>query len=103
MSNERLPLRQPSTKEVIAIWRIGGYAVIAGRKPVKTNEIHQRKVCPMKEKNVFQMHFRLAQLRARLCQAMDAGDAQQAEEISRQIDCYQISQLRDEKDVKMPG
>ena len=45
----------------------------------------------MKEKSAFQMHFRLAQLRARLYQAMEEGDADQIMLISRQIDACQLA------------
>lgn len=46
----------------------------------------------MEEKNVFKVHFQLAQLRAALYQAMDEGDAARIREISAQIDTIQKDQ-----------
>ena len=54
----------------------------------------------MKEKNLFRMHFRIAQLRARLYQAMDEGDAAQAELLSAQIDAMQLEKWQQQKAEK---
>ena len=51
----------------------------------------------MKEKNVFQLHFRLAQLRARLYQAMEEGNAADVEAISARIDALQLEHWKKEK------
>ena len=51
----------------------------------------------MKEKNAFQMHFRLALLRAHLYQAMDEGDAAQIQALSAQIDALQLDKWQQEK------
>ena len=44
----------------------------------------------MSQPTVFKIHFRLAQLRARLCQAWDGGDRALAAQISTHIDACQV-------------
>lgn len=51
----------------------------------------------MEEKNVFKMHFQLAQLRAALYQAMDEGDAGCIEALSARIDEIQKEKWHQEK------
>ena len=46
----------------------------------------------MKEKEAFRMHFRLAQLRSRLYQALEEGDTHQVQALSAQLDRIQLEQ-----------
>ena len=50
----------------------------------------------MSQPNAFKTRFHLIQLRARLCQAWEMGDHALVEQLSAQIDEYQLKQWKNE-------
>ena len=54
----------------------------------------------MSQPNAFKAQFHLIQLRARLCQAWEMGDNALVEQLSAQIDEYQLKQWKDEIKAK---